>query len=80
LFDEIKDYYRFYEFIPSKEVKMFDGLIDFSDSLTTVTPHNSSYSEWTRFGGLMESIIGSNMYDNMMLVDGEVITPTPDPH
>ena len=64
-YDEIKDYYRFYEFKPIRETKQLDGLIDFNDDLTTITPFMSSYKDWTGFGGLMEYILAANLYSNM---------------
>ena len=64
---EIKNYYKFYNFKPTQNVELFDGLIDFTDSLTTLKPQLSTYYDWTKFGGGMEEILTASLFNNLKL-------------
>jgi hypothetical protein len=64
-YKDIKNYYKFYEFIPSKKLEMLDGVIDFKEEKTTLSPINSTYNDWTKFGGIMDRLIGTSVYYNL---------------
>lgn len=64
---EIKPYYRFYKYKNAAPKGQVDGVIDFSNPLTTLTPNQSSYSDWTEFGGNMETVISRTMYNGLDL-------------
>jgi len=65
---DIKPYYAFYSFIPNKKVEMVDGIIDFNNPLTTISPRTSSYNEWTKFGGIMEKVLSRSLYEGLDLI------------
>jgi hypothetical protein len=77
----IKNYYKFYQYIPNFNNKIENNLIDFDSELTSITPYNSSYHDWTRFGGFMEAAIGNSLYEGLDLFKGETpnYLPTPTP-
>lgn len=64
---EIKDYYKFYRYKSANPAQIVDGVIDFNNPLTTLTPQESSYSSWTGFGGSMDTIILRTMYNGLEL-------------
>ena len=68
---EINNYYKFFNFNPTKNIELYDGLIDFNDELTTFSPHTSTYNEWVKFGGGMEEILSSSMYNNLKLINNK---------
>ena len=49
-------------------LEMVDGVIDFKNNLTTVTPAQSSYENWTQYGGTMEAIISRALYNGLEMV------------
>lgn len=59
---QLKNFYKFFSHIDNKEVEMYDGLIDFNDPLTTISPTNSSYGEWVDAGGHIDNIITKTLY------------------
>ena len=66
---KVGEFYKFYNFIPTSENSFYDGLIDFNDPGTTISPYSSGYSEWIAFAGQMDNILGSNLYQNLGLVN-----------
>lgn len=66
-FKEIQNYYKFFNFIPTKNTDLYDGLIDFNDELTTYNYQLSTIYDWTKFGGGMEQILTSSIYKNLNL-------------
>ena len=64
----ISNYYKIFNFIPTTENNFYDGLIDFNDSLTSISPYTSSYKDWIKYGGLMDNIISANLYQNLGLI------------
>ena len=67
-FKEIKSYYKFFEFNPTKNIDFYDGLIDFNDVNTTYNYTLSTIAEWTKFGGGMEQVLVSSLYKNLKLI------------
>lgn len=68
-YKEIKNYYKFFDFNPTRNSELYDGLIDFSDDLTTYSSSLSTIYDWTKFGGGMEKIISSSLYNNLNLIN-----------
>jgi len=64
---DIKPYYMFYKFIDYAPKNMVDGVIDFTNPLTTITPTASSYIDWTKFGGTMERVISRALYKGLKI-------------
>lgn len=62
---DIAPYYNFYKYKAYMPLDMIDGVIDFNNPLTTVTATQSSYENWTEYGGTMEAIISRAMYDGL---------------
>lgn len=62
---EIGNYYKFYTFIPNYNKDLYDGIIDFNDPITTLSKDISDINQWQSFAGDMETIIGSNLYQNI---------------
>jgi len=65
---EIEDYYIFYKYLPMYQGGTYDGVIDFDNELTTITPAESSYKEWTKFGGGMDKVISHTLYEGLGLL------------
>jgi len=66
--ETISNYYKIYNYIPTSENNFYDGLIDFKDSITSISPYVSSYKDWTKYGGTMDNIISANLYQNLGLI------------
>lgn len=62
---DIAPYYNFYKYKSYMPLDIVDGVIDFNNPLTTVTPTQSSYENWTEYGGTMEAIISRALYDGL---------------
>jgi len=62
---EIKNYYKFFAFKPTNNKDLYDGLIDFDDSLTRLEKEIIDFNEWKSYAGTMEYIIGGNLYKNL---------------
>ena len=65
---DIEPYYNFYKYKAYMPLEMVDGVIDFKNNLTTVTPAQSSYENWTQYGGTMEAIISRALYNGLEMV------------
>jgi len=64
---EIKPYYSFYNYLPNKSNVIYDSVIDFTNPLTTLSYSESSYKDWTKFGGTMERILSYTFYNGLGL-------------
>jgi PKD repeat protein len=58
---EIKNYYKFYEFKPQIQGSFYNNTINWDDSLTTLSPTNSSFNDWSRDNGIMQTLISYEM-------------------
>lgn len=65
---EIKDYYKFYEYVPNKKLDIKDNIINFDSELTTITPYQSSFSDWSKYGGYMEKILSYSLYKGFKMI------------
>jgi hypothetical protein len=66
---EIKDYYKFYNYIPIKNIEIYDNIINFESELTTLTPYESSFKDWSKFGGHMDKILSYSLYKGLKMID-----------
>ena len=65
---EIKSYYKFYEYVPNKELDLRDNIINFDSELTTITPYQSSFNDWSKFGGYMDRILSYSLYKGFKMI------------
>jgi hypothetical protein len=65
---DIRPYYTFYRFKPNKSNVVYDSVIDFTNPLTTLSYSESSYKDWTKFGGSMERILSYSFYKGLGLL------------
>ena len=67
--EKIKDYYTFYNHIPTIEGSIKDSIINFEDTNTTKTPSTSSYSNWSQQDGIIANLISNQLYKGLDLFD-----------
>ena len=48
---------------------IFNNIIDFNNELTTITPTQSSYEEWTKYGGNMDKVLSYALYEGLGLYE-----------
>jgi hypothetical protein len=65
---ELNQYYKFYEYIPNNNLEIYDSIIDFNSSLTTITPQQSSFEDWSKFGGNMDKVLSYGLYKGLKLI------------
>lgn len=65
--EQIEQLYNFYKYLPYMPLTPTNNIIDFNDSNTTFTNTQSSYQNWTAYGGLMEKIISKALYEGLQL-------------
>jgi hypothetical protein len=63
----------FYQYKPYAASNMVDNVIDFNNPLTTILPTASSYQDWTKFGGIMETILARSLYEGLELFKAPVV-------
>lgn len=64
---EIKNYYRFFNFIPTFQGSYYDNTINWKDKQTTLSPYNSSYKEWSRDNGIMQTMLSYELTKGLRL-------------
>lgn len=72
---DLKQYYKFYEFIPNKTTELYDNIINFDSDLTTITPEQSSFKDWSKFAGEMDKVLSYGLYKGLKMLN--VVEPTP---
>lgn len=66
---EIKNYYRFYKYNPTTTPQQVEGIINWSDKQTLLTPDDETYDTWSKDNGIVHNIIehqlrsGLNMFN-----------------
>jgi hypothetical protein len=65
---ELNQYYNFYKYVPNKNIEIYDNIIDFDSKLTTLTPQESSFKDWSKFGGNMDKILSYGLYKGLKMI------------
>lgn len=65
---DIEPYYMFYKYAPTVSNTMLDGVIDFENPLTTLQPTASSYQDWVKYGGVMDTILARSLYEGLGII------------
>lgn len=65
---ELGNYYNFYKYVPNKNIEIYDNIIDFDSKLTTLTPQESSFTDWSKFGGHMDKILSYGLYKGLKMI------------
>ena len=65
---DIGRYYKFYNHVPNKNIKVYDNIIDFDSEFTTLTPQQSSFEDWSKFGGHMDKILSYGFYKGLKMI------------
>jgi hypothetical protein len=66
---DIEQYYKFYEHVPIQNPEIKDNIINFDSHLTTITPYQSSFKDWSKFGGYMDRVFSYGFYKGLKLLD-----------
>jgi len=53
----ISEYYEFYEYISNNNNTFYDYIIDWYNPMTTLTPQNSSYTDWSVDDGIIQNML-----------------------
>jgi hypothetical protein len=64
---EIKEYYKFYEFVPQFENTFYNNIINWNDPKTTLSPYNSSYSNWSNDNGIVQTLLSYELTKGLRL-------------
>ena len=64
----LNQYYNFYKYVPNKNIEIYDNIIDFDSKLTTLTPQESSFKDWSKFGGNMDKILSYGLYKGLKMI------------
>jgi streptogramin lyase len=54
---QINNFYKFYNYNPVFNNTYYDNVINWNDSYTTLSPTNSSYSNWSSDSGIIQSLL-----------------------
>lgn len=65
---EIAQYYKFYNHVPNKKMEIKDNIINFDSNFTTITPNQSSFSDWSKFGGYMDKVLSYGFYRGLKMI------------
>jgi hypothetical protein len=66
--EEITKYYKFYKHVDNKSIEIYDNIIDFDSEMTTLTPHQSSFDDWSKYGGFMDKILSYGLYSGLKMI------------
>ena len=64
----VSDFYKFYRYNDVYNKGYYNNIIDWDNSLTTLTYNNSSYNEWTKTNGIMESLLNYELTKGLRLI------------
>jgi hypothetical protein len=64
---DINAYYNFYTYIPSVTSSYYNNIIDWKNSLTTLSPQNSAYDNWSTDNGIMQTLISYELTKGLRL-------------
>jgi hypothetical protein len=65
---EIGQYYKFFKHVPNKNIEIYDNMIDFDSEMTTLTPHQSSFDDWSKFAGNMDKVLSYGIYKGLKII------------
>lgn len=65
---DVGKYYEFYEFVPGPQGSILQKFIDFDNSNNTLLQTNSSYTNYIKQGGIVDSLLAQNMLANLQLL------------
>lgn len=65
---DILNYYDFFAYIPIRDNTILNGTIDYSSPNTTLTFTNSSYNEWVKDDGIIDSLLSNVLYTGINLL------------
>ena len=61
-------HYEFYEFSPQKHIRYEDGLIDWNNNQTTLDKSLSSYNDWIKDEGALDTLFAHELYKGLGLI------------
>jgi hypothetical protein len=64
---EISKYYKFYTYNNVEENTFYNNVLDFNNVLNTISPYNSSFSEWSKDNGIMQNAISYELTKGLKL-------------
>jgi len=65
--DRISDYYKFYEYKPVEDTRYFNNIIDWDNSMNTLTFNNSSFNNWKKDNGMMQNMLSYELTKGLRL-------------
>jgi hypothetical protein len=66
--EDWKSYYEFYEFSPSKNTVYVDGVIDWNNTQTVLNRNLSSYDNWVKDEGIIDTLFSYELYKGLGLI------------
>lgn len=66
--DDWKVFYEFYEFLPSKNSLYIDGIIDWNNPQTVLNKNLSSYDDWIKDEGIIDTLFSYELYKGLGLL------------
>lgn len=60
--------YEFYEYLPTSDSILANGIIDWNNKYTTLNPTISSYKEWSKNEGIVDNILSYYLYKGLNLI------------
>jgi len=64
----IEDKYDFYNYIPSTNNFLVEGVIDWDNPYTTLNPTLSTYNDWVQNKGIIDNILNFYLYKGLNLI------------
>jgi len=64
---EISEYYKFYNYIPLFDNKHYNNTIDWVNPMTTINYNVSSFKDWSKDNGIMQSLISYELTKGLRL-------------
>jgi len=68
----LSNYYKFYRYNSVQDGKIYDNIINWSDSYTTVLTSQNSYSTWSQDDGIMQTMINYELTKGLNLFTSAV--------
>ena len=68
LMSPVESNYEFYRYIPTTNNVFTGGVIDWDSTYTTLSPSNSTYNDWIKENGIIDSILNFYLYKGLNLI------------